>query len=189
MHLLLFCCQLLLISVNSWTVPLPGGRKVSFDDGLLRIQTRAVPEAFIPPPGSQASEEILRRIQIRDTGTAKGHGAYCTQSIPQGTFLGFYPDDCVLTSPSEFVNSDEYVLSLDGGATFLDGYTRAQNRTVFSPVHLNHADQDTLECNCFRLLQNRTVAFYTAREVSEGEELCFDYGSNYWRGRENEKIL
>lgn len=178
---------MLTIFVNSWSIPFPGGRKVSFSDGLLRIQTRAVPYAVMPPPDSCPSQETLNSIQIRNTGTVKGYGAYCTSDLPQGTFLGFYPDECIIRNLKESMHSD-YVLSLDGGVTFLDGYPRAQNRTVFSPVHLNHADPDTLECNCFRLLQNRTVAFFTSRQVNQGEELCFDYGSNYWRGRENEKV-
>lgn len=177
----------MLTCVDSWSIPFPGGGKVSFEDGLLRIQTRPVPNADIPPPGSCASQETLNSIQVRDTRTVKGYGAYCTSNLPRGTFLGFYPDDCFITNLRKSISSD-YILSLDGGVTFLDGYSRAQNRTVFSPVHLNHADPDTLECNCFRLLQNRTVAFFTAREVTQGEELCFDYGSNYWRGREKEKI-
>ncbi len=176
----------------SWSIPFPGGGKVSFQDGILRIQTRAAPNATIPPPGSCASSQTLHSIEIRDTGTVKGYGAYCISDLPQCTFLGFYPDDCVITDLKESASSD-YVLSLDGGATFLDGYARAQNRTVFSPAHLNHADSDTFECNCFRLLQNRTVAFFTSRDIRQGEELCFDYGPNYWRGRRmrkyNRKLL
>lgn len=65
---------------------------------------------------------------------------------------------------------------------------RAQNKNVFSTVHLNHADKNTPQCNCIRLLEDDRVAFFTSRVIEVDEELCFDYGSNFWSGRENEKV-
>mmetsp|Transcript_56681 Transcript_56681/g.169337 ORF Transcript_56681/g.169337 Transcript_56681/m.169337 type:complete len:84 (-) Transcript_56681:185-436(-) len=82
----------------------------------------------------------------------------------------------------------DYVMSLDGGVTFIDGYDRAQDRSIFSPVHLNHVDGDQEGCNCFRLLEGTQVAFFTSRPIEGGEELCFDYGKNFWRGRERDKL-
>eukprot|EP00546_Thalassionema_frauenfeldii_P021246 CAMPEP_0178902470 /NCGR_PEP_ID=MMETSP0786-20121207/4619_1 /TAXON_ID=186022 /ORGANISM="Thalassionema frauenfeldii, Strain CCMP 1798" /LENGTH=79 /DNA_ID=CAMNT_0020573733 /DNA_START=335 /DNA_END=574 /DNA_ORIENTATION=+ len=79
-------------------------------------------------------------------------------------------------------------MSLDGGMTFLDGYDPAQNRVRFTPAHLNHADKGQDACNCLRILEDGRVAFFTARSIDVGEELCFDYGSSYWEGREAEKI-
>ena len=72
------------------------------------------------------------------------------------------------------------MLSLDGGVTFIDGYDRAQDRSCFSPAHLNHEDSDKEGCNCVRVLdkEGKGVAFFTQRLVAEGEELCFDYGYN-----------
>ena len=65
---------------------------------------------------------------------------------------------------------------------------RAKDRNSFSTVHLNHADKNTHECNCIRLFEDDRVAFFTSRDIDINEELCFDYGSNFWRGRENEKV-
>eukprot|EP00550_Attheya_septentrionalis_P012929 CAMPEP_0198304236 /NCGR_PEP_ID=MMETSP1449-20131203/57297_1 /TAXON_ID=420275 /ORGANISM="Attheya septentrionalis, Strain CCMP2084" /LENGTH=114 /DNA_ID=CAMNT_0044006751 /DNA_START=387 /DNA_END=734 /DNA_ORIENTATION=- len=85
-------------------------------------------------------------------------------------------------------NGMDYVLSLDGGVTFLDGSERAMDRSCFSPVHLNHADRETWQCNCIReLLNDNQVVFFTARDIIEGEELCFNYGDNFWKGREHLK--
>ena len=32
----------------------------------------------------------------------------------------------------------------------------------------------------------RTLRFYAARDISAGDELSFDYGDDYWIGREDE---
>lgn len=32
------------------------------------------------------------------------------------------------------------------------------------------------------------VAFFAARDIGAGEELLLDYGSNYWRGREQMEL-
>ena len=64
-------------------------------------------------------------------------------------------------------------------------HIRAQDRSKFSPVHLNHADKGTTACNVIRLLEDDRVAFFSSRDIFAGEELCFDYGSNFWKGREH----
>jgi hypothetical protein len=103
-------------------------------------------------------------------------------------------------------NAMDYVMALDGSLTFLDGYERAKDRSSFSPVHMNHADKATVECNCVRLLKATNqiehgrekcvpaedvpycVAFFTSRDVQANEKLCFDYGSSFWKGREDQKL-
>lgn len=67
-------------------------------------------------------------------------------------------------------------------------HLRAQDKSVFSTVHLNHADRDSTGCNVIRILEDDRIAFFTSRFVHAGEELCFDYGSNFWRGKEKNKI-
>ena len=200
-------CFRLLVALTWWaaititeafTIPLPGGRSISLDEGgVLRIQlgdASTLPTA--PPSGTLAQPSTLESIQVRDTGTIKSFGAFCTQPLVKETFLGFYEGKLINIKSSssedisELVETTDYVVSLDGGATFMDGFERAQNRDIFSPVHLNHADKTSAGCNCLRVLsqQGQEVAFFTARDVDIGEELCFDYGENYWKGRESQKI-
>lgn len=189
MYLLHFLITLSLTS--AWNIGLPGGRKVSFDDGVFRIRLEDVRTLPTVPP-RDTPPAATTKIQVRDTGTVKGCGAFCLEPMAKHTFLGFY-EGVRITSllKEELDNPGDYVLSLDGGATFLDGYQRAQDRTTFSPAHLNHADKGTDECNCLRVLgeNNVDVAFFTARDVREDEELCFDYGAQYWEGhRQGTKI-
>lgn len=182
----------------AWTIPLPGGGKISFEsDGLLRIQTQSQPaELDELAAGLTSKSEIDPTIGsciiVKDTGTAKGYGAYWNgeKTLPKHTFLGFYQG--TLRSSLEGLANTEYIMTLDGGKSYVDGYERAQDRSVFSPVHFNH--EESTKSNCLRMLitipdnNQRQCAFFSSREIEHGEELTFDYGDNYWRGRESEKI-
>lgn len=176
-----------------FNIPLPGGKNIRFEEGgIIRIQYNAAVSDLppMPSPETPVSSPVLSSMEVRDTGTVKGFGVYCTKPLDQYTFLGFY-QGTLIKSREELDKRNtpkDYVMSTDGGATFLDGYERAQDRRTMSPVHLNHDDEDQKGCNCLRILENRNVAFFTSRRVNVGEELCFDYGDNYWKGREGEKI-
>ena len=194
-------------------------------------------------------------IQIRMTET-KGYGAFAgnNKAIPKATFLGIYEGVLIKSRTEldriheqkrkEMINHDfdfvdnvaDYVMSLDGGMHFLDGYefrataastatttataatattktTTATTTTTFTPAHLNHADKDTVECNVIRKLvyvpdelddefddefdssdafnsyprNLPRVAFFASREIQIKEELCFDYGTNFWKEKKKKK--
>jgi hypothetical protein len=194
MNLVVSCSWLVAVLVilhvrptPAWNLPLPGGRNVSFDAGIIRIQlqdTSGLPR--MPPPEVVISPTALNSIAVKDTGTQKGFGAFCTSALDQDQFLGFYEGDTITSLDG--VGNTEYVMSLDGGATFLNGFKRAQDRSTFAPVHLNHEDKGKAGCNCLRILDDGRVAFFTARRIGAGEELCFDYGASYWEGRKGKKI-
>mmetsp|Transcript_12268 Transcript_12268/g.33732 ORF Transcript_12268/g.33732 Transcript_12268/m.33732 type:complete len:205 (-) Transcript_12268:152-766(-) len=183
---------------QAWQIPLPGGGRIRLDNsGVLRIQLQDQ-EGLPPFPamGSTADDATLQSLDVRDTGTPKGFGVFATTTIAQHAFLGFYPGNRITSREKldEMVASGatnmDYVIGVDGGQTFLDGYEWSKTRDQFCPVFLNHADGDeqNTQANCLRLLEDGEVAFFTARQIQAGEELCFDYGSNYWVGREQQKI-
>ena len=183
----LFCFVVGTIWVaDAWNLPLPGGGRIAYEGGLLRIRTESdqgLPS--MPPADATIDPTVLASIEVKDTGTVKGFGAFCIgNQLPRHTFLGFYEGTARTTLDG--LTNTEYIMSLDGGATYLDGYERAQDRSTFSTVHLNHADKP--ECNCLRILEDNRCAFFTARDIAQDEELTFDYGANYWRGREQDKI-
>ena len=196
--ILLLCSATTGSSIEScFQIPLPGGRRVSFQDGILRIQLDSAKNrpTIIPQPGTQPSQQTITSIAVKDTGTKKGFGAFATDTLDKHTFLGFYEGETINGRENlEVILQDKsregYVLSLDGGATFVDGYQRAMDRTRFSPCHLNHEELGTEACNCKRILldDGENVAFFTSRLIEIGEELCFDYGRNYWEGREQDKL-
>ena len=70
---------------------------------------------------------------------------------------------------------DEYVI---------DGAPHVADTSAFHPVHMNHSRRRANVKRYYRRSQRR-VAFFTTRDVEVGEELLYDYGANYWRGREH----
>jgi hypothetical protein len=195
---------------QAWTVPLPGGGKISYEssDGLLRIQTHPQPAELetlavaLLTSDSQIDSRIEASVVVKYTGTVKGYGAYWMDEqavLPKHTFLGFYRGIARSSLDDVVEKNSEYIMTLDGGKSYVDGYERAQDRSVFSPVHLNH--EEASKANCLRMLltlgdddegnnknSQRECAFFASRDIEYGEELTFDYGGNYWRGRESEKI-
>jgi hypothetical protein len=178
--------------VTSFEIPLPGGGRVKLESGgVVRIRLGEEPDLpRVPPVGTLPEKSTLSSILVRDTGTIKGYGAFCSKPLQQDTFLGFYEGRRVESREEleRTSKSMDYVMSIDGGYTFLDGFECALNRDLFSPAHLNHENKGLDGCNCVRVLSEGRVAFFTSRNILEGQELCFDYGDNYWRGREDEKL-
>eukprot|EP00892_Ulva_mutabilis_P006460 jgi/Ulvmu1/4186/UM019_0165.1 len=116
----------------------------------------------------------------------RGHGAFATQNIAGGTFLGTYE--------GEFLNLDTYYDRYQDGVSdyciaiddewVIDGSTRAADRDLFSPCHINHSRQSF---NVARrtIPSRRRVELYAIRDISVGEELLLNYGRTYWKTREH----
>lgn len=67
-----------------------------------------------------------------------------------------------------------------------DGKTSlVEDGNSFNPARMNHSAVSK-HINVIRVWcrRERIVLFYTSRDVKVGEELCFDYDRDYWKGRE-----
>lgn len=66
----------------------------------------------------------------------------------------------------------------------IDAADSAPCTAAFHPVHMNHSRS---RANVLRYYSRREgrVAFFAARDIHPGEELLYDYGRAYWRGREH----
>lgn len=133
---------------SSFQIPLPGGKSISYnvETGVLRIKLDKESSANnnnlykVPPRETKPLQNVINSIEVRDTGIPqKGFGAFATSKIQKGSFLGFYEgneivsreklDDIIEARRKENKgnnddNSMDYVMSLDGGVTFIDGYDR-----------------------------------------------------------------
>ena len=146
----LFATLLILIEPNalsSFKIPLPGGRSISYntDTGVLRIKTAEEKlNVKVPARGANPKPNVMNSIQIK-ISKGKGYGAFATAGIAHDTFLGFYDGDIVRSKEALDVivaererdlqnhlrgntkcptNAMDYIMSLDGGVTFIDGYER-----------------------------------------------------------------
>jgi hypothetical protein len=129
----------------------------------------------------------LGLVAVRDTRSAKGHGVFALTSLPSNTWVGDYVGE-VLTQKRylrRYPREDaRYVLganedyNVDASDPHKSSFTR----------YLNHATGDAanvfFEVVKVRRQRAKTIKFYTGRQVTPGEELCFDYGPEYWRDRD-----
>lgn len=138
---------------HGFEIPLPGGRSIKYnqDTGVLRINlsdkndrkiSSSTSTITIPPIGTKPNQKLLDSIIVRDTGIIqKGFGAFATKALESGVFLGFYEGELIRTrekldeivrirrkndsgTSSASSGAMDYVMSLDGGVTFIDGFER-----------------------------------------------------------------
>ena len=115
----------------------------------------------------------------------KGFGIFTRQSIAADTFLGFYqglprytPDGWDEENPYTFelmvATEQESVGVIDAWNLTFSNFTRL----------LNHSRAG----NCKFKNETTGPLIFTNRAIAEGEELTFDYGPEYWDGKEDQII-
>lgn len=164
------------VAVRSWW----NGIRVDVYEGKVAVQWDVRYDRISAPslePGM---------VEVRDTGDERGRGAFATRAICAGSFLGAYEgEELSLDELRERYGDDEpeYVLRVDADL-YIDGRDAARSAQNFTPAHLNHdATRPNVVRYCSQRRDPATVDFFTARDVQPGEELCFDYGPEFWRLR------
>ncbi|KAG2444533.1 hypothetical protein HXX76_001279 [Chlamydomonas incerta] len=125
-------------------------------------------------------------VVVRPTGDVRGNGAYAAAPIPAGTCLGAYTGELLDTAAFDAKyphGAGDYAMAVDEDHV-LDAAHLAPATAAFHPVHMNHSAARPNVGRYYRRA-TRTVLFFTLRHVAPGEELLYDYGRRYWRGREH----
>lgn len=119
----------------------------------------------------------------------KGRGVFATAQIAEGTFLGSYDGEVLDGEQFERRYGDrdvpEYVVRIDSDC-YVDGKAAARGGDAYTPALFNDG-----KANVVRYCATRRpprVDFFADRDVRAGEELLFDYGSQYWAGRDRDVL-
>lgn len=157
---------------------------------LLRLPSTAVPGAsdLLHLEGDALS---LGLVEVRDTGTEKGHGVFALAPMAANTWVGDYIGE-VLTQRqylARYPNEDaSYVLganedyNVDACDPHASSFLRYLNHSATEPANV------FFEVAKVKRQRDKQIKFYTAHPVEVGEELCFDYGKEYWRARSGQPI-
>jgi SET domain len=150
-------------------------------DGVVYLRRRR--------PPLRMGLDTRATIVVRETDDGRGRGAFAAVCIPANTSLGDYQGE--LLDTAAFLSRyppgalAEYAIAVDS-LHVLDGRAAVAGARNFTPALMNHSRRRE-RVNVARLhsRRDRRVSFYTSRAVEAGEELMFDYGRRYWRGRED----
>ena len=121
----------------------------------------------------QGRDEL--RVSIRPAGPCKGMGAFAEEAAAPGTWVCEYEGALVTKADvaTRYGGEEPAYLFRIGDDLFLDG----QDSEHFSR-YINHAEAANLGIAVS--LEQRRVDLVAATPISPGDELCFDYGPDYW---------
>ena len=121
-------------------------------------------------------------IEVKDTGTAKGMGAFSRFTLAPGQFVGEYVGEIIDAAAIKTRKaqgwSDAYYFDLGAGFT-VDGF-RKGNLTRF----MNHSDAPNVQATIINHHRIRRVVFHAIVAIEASVELCYDYVKKYWKKHE-----
>jgi hypothetical protein len=131
---------LLLSAVSAFHLPLPGGRSISYspETGALWIQLSESMTPACPPAATWPLPDVLASNRTPRHRHARG-GAFCHKPLDSNAFLGWYKGtvvqgqeqlDKIIQQRQATSGGGDYVLSLDRGVTFLDGYETSERQKL-----------------------------------------------------------
>jgi hypothetical protein len=144
--------------------------------GRLYVQV-GVPSHGPPRPAGS--------IKVLPTEDGRGNGAFATMAITKGSYLCDYEGDLLNRQEFESRYPDgvgDFATGIDEEWT-LDAAPLVKDTSTFHAVHMNHSRYRSNVCRYYHRGAQR-VSFFAARDIAGGEELLYDYGRGYWRGRE-----
>ena len=101
--------------------------------------------------------------------SGRGRGLFARKPIPAGDHLLEYTGIKIPTAEADH-SSSRYLFDLENGWT-LDGSPHSNTAR-----YINHSCEPNCECR----LEDGRIMIYALRDIKRGEELTFDYGSEYF---------
>lgn len=131
----------------------------------------------------EITEYLVPDISVRWIDDLIGYGVFAEKDLPIKTYIGEYAGR-LRKSKGRADNRNSYCFEYLIGAEKETAYTiDAQDEGNYTRF-LNHSN--TGNCDPSLIYHNliMKVVFYTNKAVKKGEELTYDYGSDYWAMRE-----
>ena len=151
------------------------------------VAGRAIPVPTAAPPlALDAGDLVVRPVP------GKGRGLFAARFIPEGTFCFDYLGERLSEEALQNRYPDgqaAYVLELNGPLGLAPTYVDARDEGLSNVARwANHAPDPNMERRTQRWPE-RVVRLFARRDIAVDEELCWNYGEDYWRGREDQMVL
>uniref|UniRef100_A0A8C4Z5R9 Euchromatic histone-lysine N-methyltransferase 2 n=1 Tax=Gadus morhua TaxID=8049 RepID=A0A8C4Z5R9_GADMO len=124
---------------------------------------------------------IKVRLQLYRT-EKMGWGVRALQDIPQGSFICEYVGELISDAEADVREDDSYLFDLDNK----DGEVYCIDARYYGNISrfINHlCDPNLIPVRVFMLHQDLRfprIAFFSSRDIHNGQELGFDYGDRFW---------
>uniref|UniRef100_A0A8C6T0J5 Euchromatic histone-lysine N-methyltransferase 2 n=1 Tax=Neogobius melanostomus TaxID=47308 RepID=A0A8C6T0J5_9GOBI len=124
---------------------------------------------------------IKVRLQLYRT-EKMGWGVRALQDIPQGSFICEYVGELISDAEADVREDDSYLFDLDNK----DGEVYCIDARYYGNISrfINHlCDPNLIPVRVFMLHQDLRfprIAFFSSRDILNGQELGFDYGDRFW---------
>lgn len=124
---------------------------------------------------------IKVRLQLYRTENM-GWGVRALQDIPQGSFICEYVGELISDAEADVREDDSYLFDLDNK----DGEVYCIDARYYGNISrfINHlCDPNLIPVRVFMLHQDLRfprIAFFSSRDIHNGQELGFDYGDRFW---------
>ena len=123
------------------------------------------------------------RLVIREAAGGKGHGIFALAPLKMGTRIGAFRGP-VFFDPLALVTDDRtFAVEVLPGTTFSvqgDSWAGLFNHCWSWPASLPAEQQPRWGLFFANVALDDELVLYATRDIASGEELCFDYGLNYW---------
>ncbi|MBU6383655.1 MAG: SET domain-containing protein-lysine N-methyltransferase [Verrucomicrobia bacterium] len=127
----------------------------------------------------QIEVPVEPKVDIRFINEEVGHGVFAKTNIKKGQFIGEYTGTVRENTRIYFVPLNnycyEYPIPDRLGRSFVIDATNG-NFTRF----INHSYQPNLQPHYAFLDGFYHCIFFALQDIQKGEQLCYDYGRNYW---------
>lgn len=112
---------------------------------------------------------IVQKFTVKRAAEGMGLGLFAAQDISEGEYLMNYEGRLISTEEANTLTT-RYLFEIDDTYT-IDGSTREN-----SARYINHFCNPNVEAE----IEAGQIKFYAMRAIKKGEELGFDYGSEYF---------
>ena len=172
------------------------------DDGIISVRSVAGKGsgafATVPIPAGMLVCQYEGEILTREEAVARGDSEYLFEMKPprDGVSDGLYVDGESSNHVSRYINHDEHGnlmpavgvarassdVSISATTWRWSGPVVKLSRTTVSALSAQASEDGGSDDDSSR------IEFYAARDISEGDELTFDYGEAFWAARSSDPM-